>query len=197
MCGVCMYAHTGGQRFDVQCFFYHSIYPFEIRSLNSAALAGHWTLQTHPSLHPINSWERTHRYIHSLRNNWVLIGTRGWADQQRVSNHLELVTGPRGFAYPGSSCSFLCWVLGFKPNSVPLAYAYYWLSLPGPRIPCFRSLVKVWSVSLHRLFFVPPGFGRQAAVTTLEIGLHLCWWQLLGVKTHSKCLQILSEYTFT
>lgn len=37
----CMYSDTGGQRFNVQCFFYCSIYSFEIRSLNSAALAGH------------------------------------------------------------------------------------------------------------------------------------------------------------
>lgn len=157
-----------GLMFNV--FFCHSLYPFEIRPLNSAALAGHWTLQTHPSLHPINSWERMHRYIHSLRNNWVLIGTRGWADQQKgvkspgAGHRSSWVRSSRQLVQ-------LCWVLGFKPNSVPLAYAYYWLSLPGPRIPCFRSLVKVWSVSLHRLFFVPPGFGRQAAVTTLEIDL--------------------------
>lgn len=157
-------------------FFYHSIYPFEIRSLNSAALAGHWTLQTHLCLHPINSWERTYRYIHSLRNwvytqypwvsrpaegvRWPGAGSRPlWAHSSRQLVQLSMLSA--GIRAKLSS-SGLCLLLTKPPWS-----------------PCFRSLVKVWSVSFHRLFFVPPGFDRQAAVTTLETDLPWLFTPLL------------------
>lgn len=79
------------------------------------------------------------------------------------------VTGPGELISPGSSSNFLCecWGLSQTQFLWLMRQALYCLNhLPGPLIPSFRSFVKVWSVSLHQLLFVTPGFGRQAGVTT-------------------------------
>lgn len=140
---VCMHTlEARGLMFNV----YHSVYSFEIRSLNSAALAGHWTLQTY--LSPINSWERTYRYIHSLRN---------WPEASRGCQIAwsYTVTGPCELISPGSSSSFLCECCGLSQTQFLwlIRQALYGVNhLPGPLIPSFRSFVKVWSVSLHGCF---------------------------------------------